>query len=117
MPPIWEEIEQCKTDMDLRVVLQKHTSKNETNLNTMFYGIYWSEELMKAIRKGEFTASNMALFRTSEMGLRMIALVPRIEDERIEMETDYQRRRSSGNNVTTGDIKAVENAPRMPPLK
>ena len=83
MPPIWEEIEQCKTDMDLRVVLQKYWSKNETTLNMMFYSIYWNEELMKDIIKKEFTASNMALFRTSEMGLSMLALMPGTEDERI----------------------------------
>ena len=32
------------------------------------------------------------------------------------MEQDHQRRQTAGRNVTTGDLKAAEKRPRMPPL-
>jgi hypothetical protein len=49
MPPIWTEIEGCKSDRDLWTILQTHWGKYKKDLNTMFYDIYRGEELMKAI--------------------------------------------------------------------
>ena len=46
----------------------------------------------------------------------MLVLMPRTEEERIDMEQDYQRRQTAGWNVTTGDLKAAEKRPIMPPL-
>lgn len=54
--------------------------------------------------------------RTSESALSMLALMPRTEEERIDMEQDYQRRQTAVRNVTTGDLEAAEKRPRMPPL-
>ena len=117
MPPVWAEIEGCKTDRDLRTILQNHWGKNKKDLNTMFYDIYWGEELLKSIRIADFTRSNMATFLTSELGLSMILLMPRTEDEIIELDAEWERRRRVGKNVTTADYKAAEKAPRMPPLR
>ena len=44
-------------------------------------------------------------------------LVPRTEDEKIELEMEWERRKRAGKNVTTADYKAAEKAPRMPPLR
>ena len=66
----------------------------------MFYGIYWGEELMKSIRTADFTRSNAATFSTSEMGLSLMLLMPRTEDEIIELELEWERRRQAGKNVT-----------------
>jgi hypothetical protein len=114
---IWAEVEKVKSDEDLRALIQKHWRKNEMNLNTMFYGVYWSEDLIKSIRKGTFTTANVATYRTSESALSMLALMPRTEEERIEIEQEYQRRKDAGKNVTTGDLKAAARKPRMPPTR
>ena len=62
MPPIWTEIEGCKSDRDLRVILQTNWKKDKKDLNAMFYDVYWGEELMKTIRTADFTRSNRATF-------------------------------------------------------
>ena len=117
MPAIWTEIEGCKTDKDLKVILQSHWDGYKTDLNTMFHDVYWGEELLRAIRTGDFTKSNTATYLTSEMGLSMMLLMPRTDDEIIELEAEWDRRKKAGKNVTTADYKAAEKAPRMPPLK
>ena len=117
MPAIWNEIESCKTDKDLRVILQNHWDDYKTDLNTMFHDMYWGEELLRAIRTGDFTRSNTATYLTSEMGLSMMLLMPRTDDEIIELEAEWERRKRAGKNVTTADYKAAEKAPRMPPVK
>ena len=117
MPPIWTAIEGCKSDRDLRIILQAQWGKNKRDLNTIFYDIYWGEELMKAIRTADFTRSNAATFLTSEMGLSLMQLMPRTEDERIELDMERERRKRAGKNVTLAECKAAEKAPRMPPLR
>ena len=59
--------------------------------------------------------SNAATFLTPEMGLSPMLLVPRTEDEIIQMELERERRMRAGKNVTLADYKAAEKAPRMPP--
>ena len=93
VPGIWHEVEKCKSDEDLRDVLSRHWAKYETNLTSIFYKVYWSEELLKAIRKVAFTASSIATYKTSEMGLSMLQLLPYTEDQRLEIESEYQRRK------------------------
>ena len=74
-------------------------------MSSIFYKIYWSKELLKAIRKVAFTASSIATYRTSEMGLSMLLLLPYTEDQRMEIETKYQRRKEVKKNVTTADLE------------
>ena len=62
----------------------------------MFYDIYWGEELLKSIRTADFTRSNAATFLTSEMGLSPMLLMPRTEDEIIQMELERERRMREG---------------------
>ena len=96
MPSIWTEIGECKPDLDLRIVLQKHWGKYKKDLNIMFYDIYWREGLMKTIWMVDFTRSNTATFLTSKMRLSLMLLMPRAEDEIIEMEAEWERRRRAG---------------------
>ena len=96
MPQIWTEIEGCKSDRDLRTILQTHWGKYKRDLDTMFYDIYWGEELLKSIRTADFTRSNAATFLTSEMGLNPMLLMPRTEDEIIQMELERERRMRAG---------------------
>ena len=117
MPQIWTEIEGCKFDRDLRTILQTHWGKYKRDLDTMFYNIYWGEELLKSIRTADFTRSNAATFLTSEMGLSPMLLMPRTEDEIIQMELERERRMRAGKHVTLADYKAAEKVPRMPPLR
>ena len=72
--------------------------------------------MIKAIKTADFTRSNMATFRTSEMGLNPLSLLPLTEDETIELEAEWERRKRAGKNVTR-DLKAAEKAPRMPQIK
>ena len=83
----------------------------------MFYGIYWGKELMKSIRTADFTRSNAATFLTSEMGLSLMLLMPRMEDEIIELELEREKRKQAGKNVTIADYEAVRKALWMPPLR
>ena len=57
----------------------------------MFYDLYWGEELMKAIRTADYTRFNAATFLTSELGLSLMLLMPRIEDEKFELEMEWER--------------------------
>ena len=80
----------------MRTILQTHWRKCKRDLNTMFYDVYWREELMKTIRTADSTRSNAATFLTSEMGLSLMLLMPRIEDEIIEMKAEWERHRKTG---------------------
>ena len=99
MPPIWTETKGCKSDRELRIILQTQRGKNKQDLDTMFYNIYWGEELMKSIRTADFTRSNAATFLASEMGLSWMLLMPRTEDERVELDIERERRKRAGKNV------------------
>ena len=66
------------------------------DLDTMFYDIYWGEELLKFIRTADFTRSNAATFLTSAMGLSLMLLMPRTEDKIVEMELEQERRMRAG---------------------
>ena len=114
IPPIWTEVEGCKSDRDLRVILQTHWEKNKRDLNSMFYDVYWGEELMKTICMADFTRSNRATFLTSEMGLSFLLLVSRTEDEVVEMEAEWKQKRMTGKKVTTADYKAAEKSCECP---
>ena len=85
-------------------------------MDTIFYDIYWGEELMKTIQTADFTRSNAATFLTPEMGLSLMLLMPRTDDKIIELEMERERRKRVGKNaVTIAAYKAAEKAPRMPP--
>ena len=79
------KIEGCKSNRDLRIILQTHRGKHKKDFDTMFYDIYWGEELMKSIQTANFTRSNAATFLTSEMELSLMLLMPRTQDNIIEL--------------------------------
>ena len=62
VPTIWKEVEGTKSDAELRHVLKRHGDKSKKNLNTMFYDVYWSEDLITEIQKVELTESGEATF-------------------------------------------------------
>ena len=57
----------------------------------MFYNLIWGEELMESIRTADFTRSNAATFLTSEMGLSLMLLMPRIEDETVKLDLERKK--------------------------
>ena len=57
VPPLWKDIEATKTESDLRRILEKEWNKNSMNINIQYYRIHWSDNLLIAIRKVEFTKS------------------------------------------------------------
>ena len=69
-------IKATKTDTDLLRIPDKEWGKHATNINIQFYKIYWSDDLLTAIRKVEFTELGEATFPTSEMGLSLLQLLP-----------------------------------------
>ena len=71
---------------------------------------------MKSTQTADFARLNAATFLTSEMGLSLMLLMPRTEDERVELDLERERRNRADKNVTMADCKAAEKAPRMPPL-
>ncbi len=111
------DVNKCKSDEDLRAVLGQHWEKYEVNLSCMFYKIYWIEDLIKAIRKGAFTHSNIATYRTSEMGLSMLLLMPWTEEQQINIEQEFERRKTAGKTITIADLGRAERVPRMPPSR
>ena len=78
---IWKKIELTKNEADLRRILDKEWGKHATNLNIMYYKIYWSDELLMVIRKVAFTESGEATFLTSEMELSLLQMMPRTPEE------------------------------------
>ena len=116
MPKIWHRIEEARTDNDMRVILEQEWAKNRGNLNVQLYDVFWIEDILTALRKVIFTKSARATYATSESCLSPLLLMPRSEEQRFEIEQDYQRRLAAGRNVTTADIRRAERAPRLPPL-
>ena len=51
VPRILMYVAATKTDDDLQTVLAKHWGQNKSSLNSMFYSVYWTEDLMTAIWK------------------------------------------------------------------
>ena len=86
--PIWKAIEMKKNEADLHRILDKEWGKPSKNLNLMHHQVYWTDELLSAIRTVEFTESGEATFLTSEMGLSVLQMMPRTTDEedRFKME-------------------------------
>ena len=117
VPGIWHEIEQAKSDEDLRVVLSQHWKKNEGDLNVQFYSIYWAEEILLSLRKVTLTKGSRATWATSEKGVSMLLLMPRTDDARMEIEEEYQLRQSVGENLSMADLRRAERTPRLPPLR
>ena len=117
VPGIWHEIEQAKSDEDLRVVLSQHWKKNEGDLNVQFYSIYWAEEILISLRKVTLTKGSRATWATSEKGISMLLLMPRTDDARMEIEDEYQLRQAVGENLSMADLRRAERTPRLPPLR
>ena len=69
--------------------------KYKKDLDTMFYDIYWGEELMKTIRTTDFAKPNAATFLTSEMGLSLMLFMPRIEDETVKLGLERKKGEAS----------------------
>ena len=74
--PLWKNIEATKTEAYLRCILDEEWGKHATNIKIQFHKIYWSDDLITAIRKVEFTDSGEAIFLTSEMGSSLLQLMP-----------------------------------------
>ena len=74
---------------------QYRPTEKKKDLKTMFYNINWGEELMESNRTADFTRSNTATFLTSKMGLRLVLLMPRIEDETVKL--DLERKKEGAN--------------------
>ena len=72
-----------KNEADLRRILDREWGKHAKNINIQYYRIYWSDELLTAIRKVEFTELGEATFPTSEMGLSLLQLIPRTPGEEV----------------------------------
>ena len=112
--PVWKDIESSKSDADLRRILAKHWGKNKNNLSIMFYDIHWSEELIMAIRKVEFTESGTATFITSEEGISLLQLLPRSPEEIAVMEGERKLREKTVKTLSYTEAKKMERAPRLP---
>jgi len=54
VPMIWKQIEKCKSDMDLRWVLTRKWGEYQGDLSRQYYDIFWTDELLTAIRKVAF---------------------------------------------------------------
>ena len=117
MPQIWKDIEKTKTDEDLRVVLGEYWARYKRDLNVNFYDIYWDEEILTALRKVALTKSGRATYQTSETCISPLLLMPHLDEVRLEIEKEYQRRKAAGRNVTVADLKKAERTPRLPPLR
>ena len=82
------EIEKTKSDDDPRMTLANAWAKYKTDMNAIFYKVYWGEELTKVIREVAFIHSNPATFRTSAMGLSMMLLMSWTQDQHLDMDSE-----------------------------
>lgn len=115
VPAIWKEIEGTKSEADLRKVLSKYWLEYRVDLNVQFYDMFWSDEMLKAIRTVDFVESDMATFLTSESGLSLLQLMPRTQQEKSEYLLQKKRLAQSKGTLTYADAKNLEKMPRLPP--
>ena len=81
VPNIWKQIEKCKPDMDLRRVLTRKWGEYQGNLSRQYYDIFWTDELLTAIRKVAFVETDTVDFVSSETGISLINFMQRAEAE------------------------------------
>ena len=99
------EIELTKHKADLRCILDKEWGVHTVNINIQYYKIYWSDKLLAAIRKVEFTESGEATFLTSEMGMSLLQLMPRTVAEEARVNAKRQACNASNRTLTYTEAK------------
>ena len=81
VPNIWKQIEKCKSNMDLWRVLTRKRREYQVDLSRQYYDIFWTDELLTAIRKVAFVETYTVDFVLSETGISLINFMPRAEAE------------------------------------
>ena len=119
--PIWKEIEQTKSEDDLRVVLNRAWQKKikKLGLHATVYAMDWPDDMLSAIRQARPYESSEADFLTSELGLSPMALLPRSRNEQIKIREDKRAKKKAnrGMNMTEAraEAKRANKTPRLPP--
>ena len=114
VPEIWTRIEATRTDLELRELLMREWTKKES-INISMHRVYWSDDLLTAIRTMKFTGALLPSFLTAADGIQPLAWMQRTQAEMDHME----RHRQEKGKVTVwsyADAKADRNAPRLPPV-
>ena len=116
IPVIWLEIEKTKTDADLRRVLSRAWGGNEKgSLGVLYYDIFWTDELLTAIRKVEFIDCDTASFENSESGISLLNLMPRSTQEQKKITRLHKEKSESKGTWTASDERKLYRRPRTPP--
>ena len=113
--PIWKTIESTKNDADLRRILDTEWAVHAKNINLMHYQVFWTDELLSAIRTVEFTEAGKATFLTSELGLSILQLMPRTTEEEGRMNAVRRAKAKAGGIISYAEARKFERAPRLPP--
>ena len=73
VPKVWTKIEECKSDGDLRCVLDRYWSRyQQAGQGVLFYHIYWSEEFIAAIRTLNLCSCVTPSYATTMDGISML---------------------------------------------
>ena len=81
------------------------------------YDVFWTKELLEAIRKVEVTESGEATFLTLELGLSLLNLMPQSPKEIALLEQERRLRKKTQATLTYIDAKKAQKAPRLPPCR
>ena len=115
VPKIWHEIEKCKTDEEVKAILERHWNKIKVRGDVALYDIYWVDELLEAIRKAIFCAGDEVTFLTSMAYISMLNMMPWSKDDEVRYENERKaRKRTTATRTYTEEKKMKEHA-RYPP--
>jgi hypothetical protein len=115
VPKIWREIENSKSVKDSRKILRRHWARNRVSLHTLYYDIWWDDDLLIALRTVQFTEASVATFLTSESAFSLLHLMKRTPAEIQMLERQSQQREKARLTLTLKEWKAAERDPRLPP--
>ena len=116
VPQIWKDIEDCKSDGDLRRVLIQYWSRyQQAGQGVLFYNIYWSEELIAAIRTLNLCSCITPTYATAMDGISILHMLPWSREDKINHERDHAIRNKTARTRTYAEEKKFLKSARLPP--
>ena len=116
VPAIWKQVEGCKNDVDLRRVLARHwATYQKGGLGGMFYNVYWSDDLITAIRTLNLCTCTTPSYATAMDGLSMLHLLPWSQEDIRSHEREQKIRHKTAGTRTYAEERKLSKAARLPP--
>ena len=118
IPTFWIEVEKTRSEEDLQVLLNRRWNEGKNDLELNIYEVFWTDQMLKAIRKVKLAAAPWARHHNYEDGIAPQTFCPRSTEQIKFMEADARRRSEAAGNRTMADLKKEDDSKqtRMPPM-